>query len=116
MGKYSAWIYASIGLVLTLGVLGLGQVNELTAMRVLAKACDYYESKGVDDICRSPFVENLDLKKCEKQLYIVETNNNRCSDVIISGGGGKRFYSKFAYAWSEEVRLSCDYDYVGGCE
>lgn len=115
MTLYSKWIYASIAVLILTGSVFYTSTTEWSAKRVLIKGCDYWEGKDQSHWCVDPLIGQLHVTKCDSQLYLIETNNNHCSDLIVSGGGGKRFYSKFAHDWSDDTKLLCDYKDRGGC-
>jgi hypothetical protein len=106
--KYSAWIYASVLLALSIGGITITNTTEWTAKRVLIKGCDYWEGKGQEHWCQEPLINQLEIKKCDKQLYYIYTHNNPCSDLIVTGGGGQRYYTKFSRTWASPNLDNCD--------
>ena len=115
MAKYSTWIYTAIAVMLATSSVWYYGTTEWSAKRVLIKGCDYLEGKGMEQWCQEPMINQLRVIKCDSQLYVIYTDNNQCADLIVTGGGGKRYYTKFAYTWAKETQDKCGYIYRGGC-
>jgi len=115
MAKYSKWIYTAVIAALLVGSITITNTTEWSAKRVLIKGCDYWEGKEQSHWCHEPMINQLEVRKCAKQLYIIETHNNLCSDLIVTGGGGKRYYTKFAHDWAVEKQDLCGYKDRGVC-
>lgn len=105
--SYSKWIYSIVAFVFLAGTITYVGMSERTAKSILIKGCDYWEYKGQSQWCEEPLINQLEITKCDKQLYIIRTNNNYCADLIISGGGGKRFYSKYSRDWIVSTQKKC---------
>lgn len=107
--KYSNWIYASVFAALVLG----GAISSYyywnqTEYRVLVKGCDYWENKGQEYWCKEPLVNQLEIYECDNLVHYIDTHNNPCSDLIVTGGGSKRYYTKFARNWAKDNLDKCD--------
>ena len=112
MATYSRWIYIAVAAMFVTGAVTYYGMAPATAKSVLIKACAYWETKGISHWCN---FEHIKITKCDKQLYLVKTENSQCGDLIITGGGGLPYYTMMAYKRSAETQDRCGYVYYGGC-
>lgn len=112
---YARWIMAITGLVLVAAGVTYYGMSRTTATSVLHKACDYWDGHGGSQWCKEPLLGQLVISKCGTRLYLVETQNNPCSDLIITGGGGVKYYTLPAHKRNSDVQKQCGYVQRGGC-
>jgi hypothetical protein len=91
-------------------------MSQSTAKSLLVRSCNYWETKGQLHWCSPDEITSISLTKCAKQVYLVKTNNNPCSDLIITGGGGKAFRTYFVKDRMTFAQENCGVQYYEMCK
>ena len=110
--SYAKWVTIAVALLLVSGVTYYG-ISTYMAKTLLSKSCSYWGQNKMPQWCSHNFIK---ITKCDKQIYLIDTQNNQCADLIITGGGGKPYYTMFSYKRNIDIQNKCNYIYRGGCK